>query len=125
MRELPGQDVTEDLKIAMRVRRKSTLRLDPIFIEDAQGAEVREVRVVPVREGEGVVGVQPAVVGVAAGGGAVGCDFGVTERLGHFGDCIAHGLFFFIVCAGEVVLQCCDIAVRCRVGEDDDGKKGS
>lgn len=44
---------------------------------------MRESRVIPVGEGEAVVCVEPAMVRVTPGAGAVGGDLGLTERLGH------------------------------------------
>ena len=80
VRELAGEDVGEDLGVAVRVRREAGPRCHAVFVQDAQGAEVLELGGIVLGEGEGVVAVQPAVVGVAAGGGAAG---GYLYGLGH------------------------------------------
>ena len=90
VRQLPAQDVAEDLGVAVRVGGEALARGDAVFVQHAQRAEGREGRVVVAGEGEGVVAVQPAVVGVAAGGGAAGRDAGVGE--GH-GEGAGHGLW--------------------------------
>lgn len=56
----------------MGVRGKAVLGRDAVFVEDAQGAEGLEGWVVVLGEGEGVVGVEPAVIGVAAVAAAAG-----------------------------------------------------
>lgn len=69
MREFPAQDVGEDLGVAVGVGGEAGGRGDAVFVQDAQGAEGGVKGVVVGGEGEGVVGVEPAVGGVAAGGG--------------------------------------------------------
>lgn len=74
MREFAGEDVGEDFGVAVRVCGEAGLGRDAVFVEDAQGAEGLEGWVVVLAEGEGVVGVEPAVVGVAAVAAAAGDD---------------------------------------------------
>lgn len=69
MRELAGEDVGEDFEVAVRVRGEAGGGRDAVFVQDAQGAEVLVGGVVVLGEGEGVVAVEPAVVGVYAGFG--------------------------------------------------------
>lgn len=40
MGELSGEDVAEDLKIAVRVGGEAVLGLDTVFVEDSERAEV-------------------------------------------------------------------------------------
>lgn len=49
---------------------------DGVFVDDAEGAEAHVVGVPVLAEGEGVVGVEPAVVEVAAIGGSSDGDHG-------------------------------------------------
>lgn len=82
MFELAGDDVRPDEELGVGVGAEARAALDAVFVDDAQGAEGCEARVVVGGEGEGVEGVEPVVVGVAAGvprafgyfegGGAVG-----------------------------------------------------
>ena len=89
VRQLPAEDVAEDLGVAVRVRGEAGPRGDAILVQHAQGAEGHEGWVVVAGEGEGVVAVQPAVVGVPARGGAARGDARVGE--GH-GEGTGHGL---------------------------------
>lgn len=91
MRQLAAEDVAEDLGVAVRVGREAGVGGDAVFVEDAQGAEVSVGGVVIVGEGEGVVGVEPAVVGVAAVAGAAQSDACVREGFRHAGF-ETHGL---------------------------------
>src|SRR5205085_9449506 len=52
--------------VAVAVRAEAAARLHPVLVDHPQRPEAHVGRVVVVGEGEGVVGVQPAVVGVAA-----------------------------------------------------------
>lgn len=83
MRQLATEDVAEDLSIAVRVGGEAGVGCDAVFVQDAQGAEVGVGGVVVVGEGEGVIGVEPAVVGVAAVAGAAEGDAGVGQGFGH------------------------------------------
>lgn len=96
--ELAGQDVGEDLGVAVRVGGEAGLGSNAVFVQDAQGAEGGELRGEIGGEGEGVVGVEPAVVSVAAGGGGAGGYFGGGEE-GHCFRCFAgygHGIVIAI-----------------------------
>jgi hypothetical protein len=42
VRQLAAQDVAEDLGVAVRVRGEAGLGCDAVFVQDADGAEVRE-----------------------------------------------------------------------------------
>ena len=66
----------------MRVRGEAVGGRHAVFVEDAQGAELLEGWVVVLGEGEGVVAVQPAVVGMPAVRGPTGNNLGVGE-FGH------------------------------------------
>lgn len=83
MRQLPAEDVGEDFGVAVRVRGEAGLGRDAVFVQHAQGAEGLEGWVVVLGEGEGVVGVEPAAVGVAAVAAAAGDD-------GHGFGCGGH-----------------------------------
>lgn len=83
MRELPRKDIAEDLGIAVRMRGEAGLSRDAVFIEDSKAAEGLELRGVVGREGECVVGVEPAMVGVAARGGGAQGEFCVGHYLGN------------------------------------------
>ncbi len=74
MRQFAREYVGEDFGIAVRVRGKSGLGRDAVFVQDAQGAEGLEGWVVVLGEGEGVVGVEPAVASVAAVAASAGDD---------------------------------------------------
>ena len=65
-REHPGHD----LHVVVRVRPEAPTRRDDVLVEDAQRSEVHPGRVEVAGEGEGVRGLQPAVVRVAALGRA-------------------------------------------------------
>lgn len=110
MRELAGEDVGEDFGVAVRVRREAGAGRHAVFVEHAQGAELLELRGVVLREGEGVVAVEPAVVGVPPGGGAAGGYFhgwvgGGGDGLGHYYFCGCFGgdghIGFFGLCGRE------------------------
>ena len=78
MRQLAGQDVAEYLGVAVWVRGKAATGCDAVFVQDAEDAEAFEGRILVGRERKGVIAVQPAMIGMAAGSGAAGCYF-------HFG----------------------------------------
>jgi len=64
--ESPGQNVGDDLHIAMGVRWKPATSRDHIFIDHAQGAEAHIGRIEIVSERECVSAVEPVDAGVAA-----------------------------------------------------------
>ena len=47
------------------MRPEALPRSNPVIVDDAQGAKAHVRRVVIVREGEGVIAVEPAVIGMA------------------------------------------------------------
>src|SRR5713226_4333957 len=61
-----GQNVGNDLHVAMRMRRKTLTRCDPVFVDDAQTAPVHVRRIVISIEREGVIRIEPPVIKVAA-----------------------------------------------------------
>lgn len=92
MGEGAREDVAEDLKVAVRVGWEARVGLDPVLVEDPQGPEVGEVGVEPVREAEGMVGVEPAMVAVTACGRPVRCDLDVSQCVRHDGrSSLEHG----------------------------------
>lgn len=96
--ELAREDVGEDFGVAVRVRREAGAGRHAVFVEHAQGAELLELRGVVLREGEGVVAVEPAVVGVPPSGGAAGGYFHVCGGAGGGGDGL--GRYYFRGCFG-------------------------
>ncbi len=60
-----GHDVGDDFHVPVRMQAKTHFGRDPVFVDHAQGAEMRVRRIVIIGEAEGVVGVEPAVIGVA------------------------------------------------------------
>lgn len=77
VRELAAEDVAEDLGVAVGVRGEAGLGGHAVFVEDAEGAEGHSCGVVEVGEGKGVIGIEPAMIGMATSGGAARGDFGV------------------------------------------------
>lgn len=67
MFELAGDDVAPDPELGVAVFAEACAAGDAVFVDHAQGAEGFVAWVVIAGEGEGVEGVEPAVVGVAAG----------------------------------------------------------
>lgn len=63
-------NVGEDFHVAVRVSGEAAAGSDAVFVDDAQAAEAHVGGVVVIGEGEGVMGFEPAMVGVAAFGGA-------------------------------------------------------
>lgn len=57
MRQLAGEDVGENFKVAVRVGGEAGEGRDAVFVEDAQGPELLVRRGRVVGEGEGVVAV--------------------------------------------------------------------
>lgn len=58
-------DVGEDFHVAVRVGGETAAGSDVVFVDDAKAAEAHVSGVVVVGEGEGVMGFEPAMVGVA------------------------------------------------------------
>lgn len=84
MLERAIDDVAEDEELGVRVCTKARGGLDAVFVDDAQRAEGLVSRVVVRREGKSVEGVEPIVVGVAAGGpGTLGDFHGGRSCCGH------------------------------------------
>lgn len=75
-------DVGEDFEFAVVVGVEAAGAGDVVFVDYAERAEGHVLGGVVVCEGEGVIGAQPAVVGVAARGGEAGDEFD-----GGFGHC--------------------------------------
>lgn len=69
------QHVAENLHVAVRMRPEAQARRNPVVVDDAQGAEAHVRRIIIVREGKGVIRIEPAVVSVAALGGSAGVQF--------------------------------------------------
>ena len=69
-----GEDVAEDFHVAVGVGAEAAAGGDVVFVDDAEGAKAHVGGVAVVGKGEGVLGVEPAVVGVAAGGGGAQAD---------------------------------------------------
>ena len=66
MFEFAADDVAPDEEFGVRVRAKARAAFYAVFVDHAEGTERFVGRVVVGGEGEGVEGVEPAVVGVAA-----------------------------------------------------------
>jgi hypothetical protein len=64
------QDVADDLHVAVAVGAEARAGLHPVLVDHAQRAETHVLRVVIIGEGEAVVGVEPAVIGMAPVGAA-------------------------------------------------------
>ena len=60
------QDIGDDLHVTVGMGRKTFIWLDPILIDNPQVSEAHMLRVVITGKGKGVIGIQPAVFGVAA-----------------------------------------------------------
>src|SRR5437867_11624117 len=65
MLERAAEDVGNDLHVAMRMRSETHPGHDEIIIDDAQTAKTHPLRIVIIREAEGVIRVKPPVLGVA------------------------------------------------------------
>lgn len=83
MGELAGEDVGEDFGVSMRMSRESGLGSHAVFVEDAKSSKVLESWIIITCEGEGVVRVEPSVVGVPTLSRRTFDDFGVREYLSH------------------------------------------
>lgn len=66
MCQLPTKNVGEDLGIAMGMCWEPLSCVDSVLIQDSQTAKVLIFRVVVIGEAEGVVGIEPSVVGMAS-----------------------------------------------------------
>lgn len=75
MFEFAAHNVAPDEEFGVRVRAKACAALHAVFVYHAEGAEGFVRGVVVGGEGEGVEGVEPAVVGVAAVVPGALCDF--------------------------------------------------
>src|ERR1700678_313659 len=73
MRDAAREHVGDDLHLAMAVGAEAAAALDCVFVDDPQGAEAHELRIVVVGEGETEFGIEPAMVGVAAISGFTNC----------------------------------------------------
>lgn len=95
MSQLSAQYIAKDLGIAVGMGWEARLGCDAVFVEDAQAAKAYVLWVGVGGEGEGVVGVEPAEVGMAAGVAAARDDMGVGEGFGH-SSFEAHGLLLWV-----------------------------
>ena len=60
----PFQNIGKDFHVLVGMRRKPGARVDPIFIDDAQGAKSHMIWVVIVAKGKCVVRIEPTMIGV-------------------------------------------------------------
>src|SRR5262249_7084262 len=60
------QNISNDLHVPVSVRGKTFCRLDGVLVEDPERAKAHPLRVVVMGEGKRVVGVEPAVIEMAA-----------------------------------------------------------
>lgn len=89
MCQLAIKDVAEDLGITVRMCRESGAACDSVLIEDPQRAKILKFGIVIACERECVVGVEPAVIRVAALCGASRDDLCVREGFRHgILDCV-------------------------------------
>jgi len=58
-------DVGDNFHVPVRMHPEAHLGRDPVLVDYAQRAEMRVLGIVVVGKAEGVVGVEPAMVGVA------------------------------------------------------------
>src|SRR5579862_2636637 len=58
--ELAFENVSDDFHVAMRMRRKSIIRRDPVFVDDAQRAKYHPLRIPIVAETESMVSLEPS-----------------------------------------------------------------
>ncbi len=93
--ERAADDVTDDFKIAVWVRAKTLASLHSVFVNHPQAAESDVLRVVIIREGKGVVTVQPAVIGMATFVGASDFHhvFDFVSRVDRLSDCAQESGF--------------------------------
>ena len=88
-------DVGDDFHVAMRVHSKAHLGRNVVFIDHPQVAEVGLLRIIIIGEAEGVVGIEPAVLGVASFVGFAYLDHNIRWLLEHK----PNSLFFLMVSA--------------------------
>ena len=81
--EVPFQRDGDDLHIVVGMGAEPHALGHSVVIEDAQYAEVSPLRVVIISEAKGVMGIQPAMIGVATG-------------IGFVQYCFSWSLFFLI-----------------------------
>ena len=73
MFELTFEDVRDDFHVAVRMRGKSRVGRNAVFVDDAEGAESHPLWIPIIGEAEGVFGVEPTVVSsTTLGAGANG-----------------------------------------------------
>lgn len=73
-------DIGDNLHVPVRMHPEAHLGRDKIFVDDAQGTEMSVRRVIVIGEAEGVVGIEPTVVGVASFLGFAKCDHSFLSR---------------------------------------------
>src|SRR5579863_7008131 len=73
--ELAFKNIRDDFHVAMRMRWKSVVGRNPIFIDDAQRAKSHPLGIPIVGKAEGVLRLEPAVISTAA--------FGAGTNLNH------------------------------------------
>jgi hypothetical protein len=66
VRERTFEHIADDFHIAVAVRAKARAGGNPVFVDHAQIAEPHMARVVVTGKRKAVIGLEPAVVGVAA-----------------------------------------------------------
>ena len=66
MLEFAVDDVGPDQRFGVGVRSEACALLDSVFINDSQGSELSVIGIIVRGEREGVVGIQPAMISVAA-----------------------------------------------------------
>jgi hypothetical protein len=60
-----AQNIGDDFHVMMRMRAEAAAGRHCVVVDDAQTAKTHPVRIVIVREGKRVPGVQPAMIGMA------------------------------------------------------------
>src|SRR3546814_10637407 len=55
-------NIGDDFHVAVRMRRKAGVRGDDIVVPDAKASPVHPVRILVVRKGEMMLGIQPAMI---------------------------------------------------------------
>ncbi len=86
MFEGAAEDIGDDFHIAVGVHAEAFSGHDEVIINDAERAEAHPIGVVIIGEAERMVGIEPAVLGVAAFMGFTDDDHGLKEHwFGGFG----------------------------------------
>lgn len=75
MLERALDEITENLHVTVRMRGETAAWGDAVLIDHPQRAKAHVCRVIVVGEAEGVIAVEPAVVGMAAFFGSAKCGF--------------------------------------------------